>query len=154
MDVARNTADIVFLAPDLERALGVLLLLSRGAVRSGSRRSTRASERWCRSCSSRGACGSPNVKGCLGEYPARAYPHVAVFSFALSRGAGSWVGVRDLSLERRRGISRHTELRNGSIYRITASCCPHLGLALRNSQLTHSLSNHYNYHSLTSSSLF
>ncbi|KAH9050899.1 heavy metal translocatin [Lactarius deliciosus] len=32
-DVARDTADIVFLAPDLERALGVLLRLSRGAVR-------------------------------------------------------------------------------------------------------------------------
>ncbi|KAI9441709.1 heavy metal translocatin [Lactarius indigo] len=31
-DVARDTADIVFLAPDLERALGVLLRLSRGAV--------------------------------------------------------------------------------------------------------------------------
>ncbi|KAH9050898.1 heavy metal translocatin [Lactarius deliciosus] len=32
-DVARDTADIVFLAPDLERALNVLLRLSRGAVR-------------------------------------------------------------------------------------------------------------------------
>jgi len=32
-DVARDTADIVFLAPDLARALTVLLRLSRGAVR-------------------------------------------------------------------------------------------------------------------------
>ena len=32
-DVARDTADIVFLAPDLARALAVLLTLSRGAVR-------------------------------------------------------------------------------------------------------------------------
>jgi len=32
-DVARDTADIVFLAPDLARALAVLLRLSRGAVR-------------------------------------------------------------------------------------------------------------------------
>ena len=32
-DVARDTADIVFLAPDLERALAVLLRLSHGAVR-------------------------------------------------------------------------------------------------------------------------
>ena len=32
-DVARETADIVFLAPDLARAISVLLRLSRGAVR-------------------------------------------------------------------------------------------------------------------------
>ena len=32
-DVARDTADIVFLAPDLARAISVLLRLSRGAVR-------------------------------------------------------------------------------------------------------------------------
>ncbi|KAI0302414.1 heavy metal translocatin [Multifurca ochricompacta] len=32
-DVARSTADVVFLAPDLARALAVLLRLSRGAVR-------------------------------------------------------------------------------------------------------------------------
>ncbi|KAH9067563.1 E1-E2 ATPase-domain-containing protein [Lactarius vividus] len=93
-DVARDTADIVFLAPDLERALGVLLRLSRGAV-------LRVYINCVWACvynlfAVLLAAGAfvhvriaPEYAG-FGEMvalecPTRAYPYAAVFSFSLLR---------------------------------------------------------------------
>ncbi|KAH9046817.1 hypothetical protein EDB84DRAFT_1435253 [Lactarius hengduanensis] len=96
-DVARDTAHIVFLAPDPERALGGRCGGSTSIVRL---QLVCCSPRGGRVCTRSDCAGVRGLRrdGCLGEYPARAYPHAAVFSFALSRGAGSCVGVRDLSL--------------------------------------------------------